>query len=667
MAASLLSLDHSMLCNLYDERKQRLLPNGRYTSEFIFNVCHKKMKPLSRFSISTFLLAFNLLCANSLYAQPKTYCNPLNIDYAYVNIPDYVEQGKHRATADPVIVLFKNHYFLFSTNQYGYWWSDDMSKWNFVPRSFLLPYHHVYDDLCAPAATVVGDTLLLFGSTATTDFPIWMSTDPTRDDWKMAVDSFRVAAWDPDFFLDDDGRLYLYYGSSNVYPIYGQEIDRTTFQPIGERKELIRLHDDIHGWERFGEHNDNTFLSPFIEGSWMTKHNGKYYLQYAAPGTEQSGYADGVYVGDHPLGPFVYQQHNPFSYKPGGFFRGAGHGATFQDKYDNWWHVSTIGISVKNNFERRIGLWRAGFDSDGVLYCNTSYGDYPHYLPDTTTWSHSRPDKVGRNRLFQNNQKIDSRQKHAGMTVPKESADLSQTDKNFTGWMLLNYNKPVTVSSTFGGYEPNYADDENIKTYWSAATADSGEWLESDLGEVCTVRAIQINYADQNAELMGKQLHIFHQYMIFESSDGSQWNLLVDKSKNRTDVPHDYVELNRPVETRYLKIVNVHIPTGKFALSGFRVFGNAHSNVPDEVKDFIVLRGESERRNAWIKWKQSDDAIGYTIYFGAAPDKLYNSIQVYGANEYFFAGMTKDIPYYFQIEAFNESGIGKRTAVVKAE
>ena len=52
---------------------------------------------------------------------------------------------------------------------------------------------------------------------------------------------------------------------------------------------------------------DNTFLDPFIEGAWMTKHNGKYYLQYGAPGTEFSGYADGVIVGNHPLGPFTPQ------------------------------------------------------------------------------------------------------------------------------------------------------------------------------------------------------------------------------------------------------------------------------------------------------------------------------------------------------------------------
>ncbi len=143
------------------------------------------------------------------------------------------------------------------------------------------------------------------------------------------------AHWDPAFFLDDDGRLYLYHGSSNTFPLYGREIDAKTLQPIGGRRDLIRLHDDEHGWERFGEANDNTFLRPFLEGAWMTKHRGRYYLQYAAPGTEFSGYADGVYVGDKPLGPFIYQPHNPISYKPGGFARGAGHGGIFQDNGGN--------------------------------------------------------------------------------------------------------------------------------------------------------------------------------------------------------------------------------------------------------------------------------------------------------------------------------------------
>jgi hypothetical protein len=577
-------------------------------------------------------------------SQPKTYCNPLNLDYAYNAIPNFTEWGKHRTTADPLIVLFKGNYFLFSTNQYGYWWSEDLYHWKFVPRKFLKPYHQVYDELCAPAAVAVGDTLLLIGSTHTKTFPLWMSTNPTIDEWTEAVDSFQVGAWDPAFFLDDDGRLYIYWGSSNVYPIYGQEIDRRTFQPIGEHKELIRLHDDLHGWERFGEHADNTFLRPFMEGAWMDKHNGKYYLQYAAPGTEFSGYGDGVYVGEGPLGPFEYQSHNPFSYKPGGYARGAGHGGTFQDKFGNWWHVSTIAISVKNNFERRIGLWPAGFDADDVMYCNTAYGDYPHFLP---------------------NGQADH--------LPARQRPQAGGYSRFTGWMLLNYNKPVRVSSTLGGFAANFAVDENIKTYWSAATGDQAEWLESDLGAVCSVHAIQINFADQDAELMGKpaaagkQLDLFHQYIIYGSRDGKKWTPLIDKRNNKTDVPHDYVELAQPTKARYLKIENIHVPTGKFALSGFRVFGKGDGAPPDTVKNFIVLRGESERRNAWLKWRQSDDASGYVIYVGVAPDKLYNSIMVYGANEYYFTGMDRDRAYYFQIEAFNENGVGQRTQVVRIE
>src|SRR5688572_21739807 len=364
-------------------------------------------------SMKTFFILFvTTFISIASIAQQKTYCNPINIDYGYTPIPNFTEWGRHRATADPVIVNYKGDYYLFSTNQWGYWWSSDMLNWNFVSRKFLRPWNKVYDELCAPAVGIIGDTMLVFGSTYTKQFTIWMSTNPKADDWKPLVDSFEIGGWDPAFFTDDDGRFYMYNGSSNRYPLYGIELDRKTFKPIGVRTPMYLLQDWRYGWQRFGEHMDNTFLDPFIEGAWMTKHNGKYYFQYGAPGTEFSGYSDGVIVGETPLGPFM-PQSMPFSYKPGGFARGAGHGATFQDNWKNWWHVSTVAISVKNNFERRIGLWPAGFDKDDVMYANTVFGDYPHYLP-TGTSDHLR--------------------------------------SRFTGWMLLNYNKPVMVSSTLGGF-----------------------------------------------------------------------------------------------------------------------------------------------------------------------------------------------------------------------
>jgi xylan 1,4-beta-xylosidase len=571
------------------------------------------------------------ICSNPRQSVVRpTYCNPLNLDYGYTPFPEFSTAGRHRATADPVISLFKGDYYLFSTNQKGYWWSPDLASWHFVARSFLKPENKVLDDLCAPAVRAMGDTLFVLGSSHNPDFALWRSTDPKANKWAKAVDPFPLAAWDPDLFLDDDGRLYLYYGSSNEFPLYGVQLSRKTYQPIGQPQPMFKLNDAQFGWQRFGEYLDNTFLNPFMEGAWMTRHAGKYYLQYGAPGTEFSGYADGVQVADRPLGPFAPQAHNPVSYKPGGFARGAGHGNTFQDKWGNWWHTSTMVIAVKNNFERQLGLWPAGFDAACTLYCNTAFGDYPHYLP----------------------------------TGP---ADHRQSQ--FTGWMLLNYQKPVQVSSTLGGHAANYAVDERIQTYWSAATANPGEYLQTDLGSVSTVRAVQINYADQdvNPAFLGRQPGLYHQYQLLHSLDGKTWQVLVDKSQNLTDVPHDYVELKNPVRTRYIKLVNKHMPTGKFAISGLRVFGLGSGAKPAVVKDFVVLRTATDKRSAWLKWAAVDGATGYNVYTGLGADQLYSFIQVQGANDYYFKGMDKDRAYYFTIEAFNENGLSARTPVQRIE
>ncbi|HKG08097.1 MAG TPA: family 43 glycosylhydrolase [Pedobacter sp.] len=567
-----------------------------------------------------------LVAGLSTFAQRKqrTYCNPINLDYGYTPIPNFSEQGRHRATADPVMVTYKGDYYLFSTNQWGYWWSSDMYTWKFISKRFLRPEHKVYDELCAPSVWIQGDTMLVFGSTYSKNFPIWMSMDPKKNVWKEVVHEFEIGGWDPAHFVDDDGKLYMYNGSSNVYPLYGVELNRKTFEPIGTRKELLLLDPERYGWQRFGEHLDNTFLNPFMEGAWMNKHNGNYYLQYGAPGTEFSGYADGVAIGKTPLGPFEHQSM-PFSYKPGGFARGAGHGATYQDVWKNYWHISTLVVSVKNNFERRLGIWPAGFDKDDVLYMDAAFGDYPHYLPTKKT---------------------------------------DHLKSGFTGWMLLNYNKPVSVSSTLGAYAANNAVDENIKTYWSAATANEDEWIQTDLGTLSTVNAVQINYADQDAAFLGKQTDIYHQYRLLHSADGKKWNMLTDKSNNKTDVPHDYIEVDRPVKARFIKLENVHMPTGKFAISGLRVFGNANLNAAEGVKDFIVLRTEKDKRSAWLKWRAVEDAYAYNIYIGTEPDKLYNCIMVYNANEYWYKGMDKDKSYYFSIEAINESGLSPRTKVV---
>lgn len=612
-----------------------------------------------------FLLALHLFCFFS-NSQQKTYCNPLNLDYGYTPIPNFSDWGRHRTTADPVVVNYKGDYYLFSTNQWGYWWSPDLLNWNYISRKFLRPWNTgIYDELCAPGVGIIGDTMIVFGSTYTKQFTIWMSTNPKGNEWKPLVDSFEIGGWDPSFFTDDDGRLYMYNGSSNRWPMYGIELNRKTMQPIGTRQEMYILEPWRYGWQRFGEHMDNTFLDPFIEGSHMTKYKNKYYLQYGAPGTEFSGYADGLLVGEGPLGPWT-PASDPLSMKLGGYVRGAGHGATFKDNDNNWWHVATTVVSVKNTFERRIAMWPTGFDKDDVMWCNTAFGDYPHYIRSPKSSGGELPNTQSQENADTG---MSFSKSGAGRKVAFPTGEGRDGASFFTGWMLLNYNKPVQVSSALGGYAPNNAVDELTKTYWSAASGNAGEWIQTDLGNVSTVNAVQINYADQDVanDRLGKYAGQYHQYKLYYSIDGKKWNVLVDKSKNTKDVPHDYVELATPVQARYIKLENVHMPTGKFAVSGLRVFGNGNGAKPDEVKNFIVLRTEKDKRSAFIKWRPVDNAFAYNIYYGTHPDKLYTCIMVHSNNEYWMKSMDSHAAYYFQIEAINENGVSGRTAAMKVD
>jgi hypothetical protein len=203
--------------------------------------------------------------------------------------------------------------------------------------------------------------------------------------------------------------------------------------------------------------------------------------------------------------------------------------------------------------------------------------------------------------------------------------------------------------------------DEEIRTYWSAATDDAGEWIESDLGELCAVRAIQINHADQDAKLDRRTPGIEHRYTLEGSIDGDAWFIIADRSAGHRDAPHDYIELTEPVQARFIRLTNAAVPTGKFAISGLRVFGRGGGESPAPVSRMVVLRGHSEPRNAWIRWPASDRATGYVVYAGLSQGAMHTACTVNGATEFYFRAMDRDRDYWFAIEAFNENGISQRT------
>lgn len=556
----------------------------------------------------------------------RTYCNPMNISYNFEPYNNNTRAGgTFRSSADPMGLMYGDEFFLFSTNQDGFHYSKNLSDWKFASASFKrLPAD---DDQCAPAAFVSGDTLFYTGSTYL-GLPVWYTTDPKSGRWRRAVDRNTLPTWDPCLFLDDDGKLYEYYGSSNEYPLKAVQISRDDFSPISKIHDVVLLHPDEHGWERFGMNNDDEVtLKPFTEGAYMTKHNGRYYLQYGAPGTEFKTYGDGVYVGDSPLGPFTYQRHNPMSYKPGGFVRGSGHGGTFADAKGHYWHVSTCMLSNKYKFERRIGLYPTAFDKDGVMYSSAAFGDYPNWNADF---------------------------------------DIERPEDRFTGWMLLSYNKPVSVSSKAADdMNPGSLTDENMRSYWAAASSEPGEWAAVDLGGTKEIRAIQVNYYDYNSDQFDRADDIYHQYRIFASDNGKDWTLVVDNSDSDRDTPHDYIELAEPLSARWVKVENVHMASGNFCLSGLRVFGNAGGDAPASPSGLKVKRDNKDPRNAVITWKPVSGAYGYNVYYGIAPDKLYNAITVLGENSYDMRGLDRDTDYWFSVEALGESGVSPKSPIIK--
>jgi hypothetical protein len=408
----------------------------------------------------------------------------------------------------------------------------------------------------------------------------------------VANAAFPIGMTDPDLFVDDDGRLYFYYGCSNVNPIYGVELDTKTLNPIGKPVVLFNSNRKIYGWERAGDYNEKP-ANPWIEGAWMTKANGKYYLQYAAPGTEFKSYCDAIYISDQPLGPYTPAGHNPFSYKPEGFIAGAGHGSTFRDRYGNYWHIGTMTISQKHMFERRLGLFPAFFDEDGVFYTYTGFGDFPLRVPD---------------------------------------CKMNNPEDYFPGWMLLSYNKPVEVSSEQDGHPKSFATDEEIRTFWSAKTGNKGEWITLDLEKECLLNAIQINFAENETKIQGRNRDIFYQYLLECSSDNLTWTTLVDKTTNRSDVPHDYTELSKPIKARFVRLTNYRVPDGTFALAGLRIFGSGSGEAPAPVKKVKAERQKDDRCVVKLSWNKIPGAMGYNVRYGSAKGKLYHNYQVYDAD-----------------------------------
>ena len=594
----------------------------------------------------------------------KYYCNPININYRYQFNAD---QRKNkisicREAADPSMISFKGKYFIFASMTLGVWVSDDLVHWENHKLSSELP---LYD--YAPDVRVMGEYVYFCASKRGENCDRYRTKDIINGPYEKIEGTFDY--WDPNLFVDDDGRVYFYWGCSNETPIWGVELNPETMEPMGEKKELISGNPKKYGYERVGEDNSRLPKSeaeieaafqhfvkaqgtpieqippqyvplikgmftdkPYIEGAWMDKRQGKYYLQYAFAGTQYNTYGDGVYVSDSPLGPFVLAENNPYSYHPGGFMPGAGHGSTMEDLFGNIWHTATMRISVNHDFERRVGIWKAVYDEEGELCCNQRYGDWPIAVGD------GKDDDIWAN--------------------PE--------------WMLLSYGKRVSASSYIEGKEPNLVCNENVQNWWQAKTNHTDEWLLMDLGKEMDVRGIQVNFADDEimipvpGEIRGttqaryiEEAQLKTQYLLEGSLDGEEFFVLEDKRGSSSDLSHDFLVWEKGVKTRFVKISHMKVPYDQNpCISGLRVFGKCGGELPQQA-NYTIERISAIDMNVQIlnpEISSTAEPVGYNILWGQDKDKLYHSYLTYEPVKRIGA-LVEGKSYFVRVDTFNQCGI----------
>lgn len=594
----------------------------------------------------------------------KYYCNPVNINYRYQFNAD---QRKNRISicreaADPSMISFKGKYFIFASMTLGVWVSEDLVHWENHKLSSELP---LYD--YAPDVRVMGEYVYFCASKRGENCDRYRTKDIINGPYEKIQGTFDY--WDPNLFVDDDGRVYFYWGCSNETPIWGVELNPETMEPVGEKRELINGNPKKYGYERVGEDNSKLPKSeaeieaafqyfvkaqgtpieqippqyvplikgmftdkPYIEGAWMDKYQGKYYLQYAFAGTQYNTYGDGVYVSDSPLGPFVLAENNPYSYHPGGFMPGAGHGSTMEDLFGNIWHTATMRISVNHDFERRVGIWKAVYDEEGELCCNQRYGDWPIAVGD------GKDDDIWAN--------------------PE--------------WMLLSYGKRVSASSYIEGKEPNLVCNENVQNWWQAKTSHTDEWLLMDLGKEMDVRGIQVNFADDDimipvpGEIRGttqaryiEEAELKTQYLLEGSLDGEEFFVLEDKRECSSDLSHDFLVWEKGVKTRFVKISHMKVPYDqKPCISGLRVFGKCGGELPQQA-NYTIERISAIDMNVQIlnpEISSTAEPVGYNILWGHDKDKLYHSYLTYEPMKRIGA-LVEGKSYFVRVDTFNQCGI----------
>ena len=491
--------------------------------------------------------------AAPIIGKSVRYCNPLPLEASsHDGSPQGVSLG------DVTVVRDGNFYYLFGSGG-GAWVSRDFVNWKYEAvelkggRFPVAPHVFKYNGAFylsgndAPlyrAAKILGPYELLGP---------WINEN--GEPWTITFNGRTAAgAFDVDIFIDDDNKPYLYFPGRSTAGIYVAPLDPKNLNHLTAAPKHLFGFDSSHVWERWGEKNEYTGIA-WIEGPWMFKRNGTYYIEYSASGTQWLSYASGIYSAKSPLGPFTYSPRNPLLRKTTGVVTGPGHGSVVQGPDGNWWVFYTIVMSNPPG-GRRIGMDPIAFDANGNPYTRGP-SETPQWAPGV-------------------------------VTNPARNGD--------SGSIAVSINKLRAMHAQSGfsserpGHEAAYAIDDSNGTVWQPVENDVQPTLTLDLvaptefetNQLFQIDSSRIEFATGNIRFGAAPVAdpspsgpTAFQYKIEASMDGKQFTTVLDKTKNQVTRYTEFDEIP-PTLCRFVRLTITDWPRRAGAPLGvteFTLFG----------------------------------------------------------------------------------------------
>ncbi|SPE54910.1 Glycoside hydrolase family 43 [Verrucomicrobia bacterium] len=493
------------------------------------------------------LLAFILWTEIAGFAvaadPPSTFCNPLSIpDYPIgvrargvtngapldedaLWLSDHQEQ--FRELADPTAVWHDGKWYLYPSVDMAWVSADCGATWEHHPLN-------VRDIGYAPTVVKHGGRFLLMASGS----PLYTSDSPLGPFAPIGRIQIPPVAGmpgfgDPMLFSDEDDRLFLYWGCTMSGGIWGAELDANHPTKVITRPvELIPFEPATQPWEALGDWNQDP-TSGWVEGSWMLRRNGKYFLSYSAAGTQNRTYAMGCYTAKSPLGPFSPQKRNPIFRSIDGLVTGTGHGCIVAGPEDRLWTFYTIRAGVVHGFERRLGMDRVEVDANGELFV-PSASSLPKWLP--------------------------------GKVRAGKSPD--------TGWLPINGGQPTFASTTAANLQARFAVDNDMRTWWQPSADDARPTLTSRFNAPAAIQAVRLIWRDLGLDTHRGVNPGPFRYRVELETKKDQWTTVLDRAQSTDDLLIDYRECSAAVGTS-ARLVIIGWPEGITpGVAEFSVFGS---------------------------------------------------------------------------------------------